>query len=100
MRKFAILSIVLILTLALSACAYYENGKFYNPDVNRKKAVEIAVNKAGVARSDIRDLDVEFDVERGIAVWEIDFEHGALEYSFDVDAETGSITKVERERDN
>jgi uncharacterized membrane protein YkoI len=99
MRKLAVFSIVLVLALALSACAYYENGKFYNPDINRRKAIEIAVNEAGVARNDVRDLDVEFDVKRGVAVWEVDFEYSGLEYSYDVDAETGAIARAEREID-
>ena len=98
MKKLTLLSLVLILVLALSACGYYVNGNFYN--VNRKEAIDIAVEKAGVARSAIRDLDIELDVERGVAVWEIDFEHGSMEYSYDVNADTGVITHVERERDN
>ena len=51
-------------------------------------------------QSYIRDLDIEFDHERGVKVWEVDFDCGNLEYSYDIDAETGDIIKVERERDN
>lgn len=69
-------------------------------DITRERALEIALEKAGVKESDIRDLDIELDDERGEKVWEIDFDHENLEYSYDINAETGAITKVERERDN
>ena len=62
--------------------------------------LNIALEKAGVEEKDIRDLEIELDREREGKVWEIDFDHGNLEYSYDVDAANGGITEVERERDN
>lgn len=74
-----------------------QNGQ--TAEITREKALEIALKKAGVKRADIRDLDIELDTERGIKVWEVDFECGNLEYSYEINAATGAVTKVERERD-
>lgn len=68
-------------------------------EITRERAIEIALNQAGAVQSEIRDLDVELDRERGKPVWEIDFEHGNLEYSFDIDAVTGEILENESEYD-
>lgn len=113
MKKISVLFIVLILVLALPACGSraidnYLGGNGANQnqqqsnqttDITRERALEIALEKTGVAKDDIRDLEIDFDNERGVKVWEIDFDYGNLEYSYDVNAETGAITKVERERD-
>ena len=90
MKKLSVLLVALILVLALSACG---------SSINREEALDIALEKAGVTKTDIRDLEIELDHERGKKVWEIDFDHGDLEYSYDIDAESGAITEVERERD-
>ena len=127
MKKLLIISIVFVLILALSACANPapsganqiasaattlaaeqnpsnqagQNQQQNTPGtaISREKTLEIALGQAGVNQTDIRDLDIELDREHGLTVWEVDFDHGALEYSYDVDAESGAITKVERERD-
>ena len=80
-EKLSVLFIVLILILALSACG----------SITRKEALDIALEKAGVAEKDIRDLDIELDKDRGAKVWGIDFEHGNMEYSYDVDAVSGEV---------
>ncbi len=127
MKKRLTISIVFVLILALSACgnpaasganqttsAATSLAAEQNPSnqagqnqqqntpgtaISREKALEIALGQAGVNQTDIRDLDIELDRERGLTVWEVDFDHGNLEYSYDVDAESGAVTKVERERD-
>lgn len=68
--------------------------------ITRERALEIALEKAGVKQADIRDLDIELDTENGVKVWEVDFDHGNNEYSYDVNAETGAITKAERDRND
>ncbi len=126
MKKIFTLSITLILVLALSACAKNAttNGKTsqqnqnnahshndpspsapsqqpsQTTEISRDKALEIALNTAGVNQADIRNLDIELDRERGELVWEVDFEHANLEYSYDVNAATGAITKATREFDD
>lgn len=68
--------------------------------ISRDKALEIALNKAGLKKSDVHDLDIELDKERGINVWEVDFDYQNKDYSYDINAETGAIIKAELERDD
>lgn len=67
--------------------------------ISRDRAIELALKHAGLNKADVRDLEAELDVERGGKYWEIDFESGNLEYSYDINAETEEIRKVEKEKD-
>ena len=41
----------------------------------------------------------EMDYERGRKVWEIKFYQGGFEYEYNIDAETGSVLKFEKDWD-
>lgn len=68
--------------------------------ISRDKALEIALNHAGLKQENIRGLDIELDKENGVTVWDVDFESGDIDYSYDINAETGEIVKRETERDD
>ncbi len=59
--------------------------------ISRDKALEIALNHAGLKQENIRGLDIELDKENGVTVWDIDFESGDMDYSYDINAETGEM---------
>lgn len=42
---------------------------------------------------------INLDYEHGRKVYEIKFYQGGLEYEYDIDAETGSVLKFEKDRD-
>ena len=67
--------------------------------ITRDKAIELALNHAKLTRTQVRDLETELDRERIGVFWEVDFESGGYEYSYDINAETEAIAKVEKERD-
>ena len=67
--------------------------------ITRDRAIELALNHAGLKKADVRELEAELDRERGGVYWEVDFESGNLEYSYDINAETEEIQKIEKERD-
>ncbi len=68
--------------------------------INADEAKAIALKHAGVSANDIRDYDIEFDVERGTVVYEIDFKSGNYEYEYEINAVSGSILKNEKEYDD
>lgn len=68
--------------------------------ISRDKALEIALEAAGLKQENIRGLDIELDKENGVTVWDVDFESGEMDYSYDINAETGEIVKHETERDD
>lgn len=67
--------------------------------ITRDRAIEIALDAAKLNKSDVRDLEAELDRERNEDFWEVDFEHGGYDYSYDINATTGEALKIEKERD-
>ena len=66
--------------------------------ITREQSIEKALQKAGLSRDNVYDLEAELDRERNGLFWEVDFETREHEYSYDIHAETGKVTKIERER--
>ncbi len=95
MKKFLTLICTVIFLLTLSACNPQSSGN--DPQLTADEALNIALEQAGVTRENIRNLENTLESENGVLVYEIDFESGNTEYSYDVNAETGAI--VERDRD-
>ena len=104
MKRIFILLLAVVLTFSLSACGNIgrrDNDTFLQGEtpvtVSRERAIELALDNAGVALEEVRDLEAELDRERGGVYWEVDFEHGGYEYSYYINTTTGEITKAYRE---
>ncbi len=67
--------------------------------ITRAKAESVALNHAGLKKSQVRDFECELDYEKGVKVYEISFEHGKYDYEYTVNAGTGKIVHWEKERD-
>lgn len=63
--------------------------------ISREKAKQIALNHAGV--TDIFAYEIEFDKEHSNSYFEIEFKSGKFEYSYVINAKTGTILDSERE---
>ena len=63
--------------------------------LTKDEALAIALADAGLKKSQIHDLDIELDKERGVWEYEIDFEVGTADYEYDIHAETGKIIRKE-----
>ena len=68
--------------------------------ITRDRAIEIALEKAKLQKADIRDLEAELDYEKGVLVWEVDFDYQNLDYSYDINADTGAVILEEIEKDD
>lgn len=68
--------------------------------IGQDAACTAALSHAGVARSDVYELEAELDSEDGIMVYEIEFETAAGEYEYDVNAHTGEIVKYKNAQRN
>ncbi|MBO5897798.1 MAG: PepSY domain-containing protein [Clostridia bacterium] len=95
MKRRSILIIALALVLVLSACAV---GCADRGDISRRQAIQLALDEAGLERSEVRDLEAELDREREGLYWEVDFETPQHEFSYDIHVDSGEIRRVERER--
>jgi uncharacterized membrane protein YkoI len=66
--------------------------------ISRDQALDIALREAGVSKDAVYDLEAELERGFGKSVWEIDFESGNKEYSFDIDAVSGEVILRDIER--
>lgn len=69
-------------------------------ELSRDEAINIALNHAGLTRSQVVFDDVELDYDDGRKKWEIEFDHGNWEYEYDIDASNGNILDFEKEYDD
>ena len=67
--------------------------------ITRDEAVAIALRDAEKTESDIYALETDFDYERGLLTWSVEFDSGNREYSYEVDASNGNILEREKEFD-
>lgn len=67
--------------------------------IESDKAMEIALNHAGVSADKIYDLEIELDRDYGAVSYEISFKSEGFEYDYDIDAYSGNIIKSRKEND-
>lgn len=60
-------------------------------EITREEAINIALAEAGLTREKVREIEVEKDRERGVLVYEVEFEHGRTEYSYEIRANDGKV---------
>jgi uncharacterized membrane protein YkoI len=69
-------------------------------EIGFDQAVGIALARAGLTAADVDFVSQERDEEHGRMVYEIEFVHGATEYSFEIDAATGAIVEEDHDIEN
>lgn len=65
--------------------------------INEDQAKQIALEYADVAEGDVQSLKIELDYDDGRTRYEVEWHVGQVEYSCDVDANTGEILSFEEE---
>ena len=65
-----------------------------------EEAKAIALKHEGLTEEKVTGLRSEYDVERGIPEWDIDFRSGDWEYDYEIHAETGAVIKEKKEYEN
>ena len=95
MKKLLALIFTVIFVFTLSACNRQSSAS--EPKLTAEEALNIALKQAGVTEESITGLQNHLERDDDILVYEIDFESGNMEYSYDINAETGAV--VERDHD-
>ena len=67
--------------------------------ITREEAKAKALTHAGLTDVTLRRIETDLDRERGVTVYEVDFEHDGYDYEYVLNAETGEILFHEKERD-
>ncbi len=87
MRKYIVIGLTLIALLGvLTGC----NGA---SGIDKDKAVQIALDDAKLAETDISRLYVEKGFENGKDTYEVKFTNGSKEYEYEILADDGKIVK-------
>lgn len=68
--------------------------------IGKEKAREIAYAHAKVDSSRVSSEEIEFDIEDGIMVYDIEFRTGNIEYEYDIHAVTGEIIHYSKDTDD
>ena len=68
--------------------------------IGEESAVNAALERAQVGAENAERVRVELDWEKGVMIYEVDFDADGFEYEVDVNAETGDVLKFDRERDD
>lgn len=87
MKKYIITTIILIATLGILA------GCRGNADIGKDEAARIALEDAGFSEADVSRLYVSKDRDDGMALYEVNFTNGNIEYDYEILASNGEILK-------
>ena len=66
-------------------------------NISVEQAKEIALKHANLTSTQVNFVKVERDFDDGIQKYDVEFYHNNIEYSYEIDASTGSILSYERE---
>lgn len=69
----------------------------HSSHIGIEAAKAAALSHAGVAAGDARGMKCELDCDDGRYLYEVEFDAGGLEYEYEIDAETGTVLKAERD---
>ena len=65
--------------------------------IGKDKALETALAKAGLVKSQITLEKVKLDTDDGVKVYDVEFYVGNVEYDFEIDAVKGTVLKFEKD---
>ncbi len=68
--------------------------------ITAETAKQAALSHAGIAEKDTRRMEIDFDYDDGVSVYELEWKVGRTEYSYEVSASTGEIISWEVDYDD
>ncbi len=68
--------------------------------IGDEAAKEVAFRHAGIAAAEAVNVKCEMDWEKGIMVYEVEFDAAGFEYEYEINAKTGEIVKSDKEADD
>ncbi len=68
--------------------------------IGKEKALEIALAHAKLTKNQAKKIEIELDYERGVMIYDVEFESGSFEFEYEIHAESGEIVKSEKETDD
>lgn len=66
-------------------------------EITREQAQTIALEHAGFTADQVTSLRTEYEIDDGIARYEVQFRQGRWEYDYEINAGTGTILSYDRD---
>lgn len=70
-----------------------------NDTITREEAEAIALEHAGFTAEEVTGLRTEYEIDDGVARYEVQFRQGRWEYDYEINADTGAIISWDRDDD-
>ena len=83
--------VLIVLVLIGGAVGGYFVWRHQTLYIGGDKALQTALDHAGLTGAQVYDTDTEFEKDKFSAWYEVDFEAGGTEYEYIIDAVNGSI---------
>ena len=61
--------------------------------ISRDEALNIALKNASVSKSQIKELEIDYDMENGVLTYDIEFKYNQNEYEYEVSAAKGIVER-------
>ena len=61
--------------------------------ITKDEALNIALKNASVSKSQIKELEIDFDMENGVLTYDIEFKYNQNEYEYEVSAAKGIVER-------
>ena len=84
MKKSIMQAMLLGLALTAGVTAYA---------IDAEEVKTIALNHAGCTPQQVRNLHVETDFEKGVAIYEVEFRTGNMKYEYEIRQDDGQIVE-------
>ena len=65
--------------------------------IGKDAALSAALKAAGFTKDQVKNIEIELDYEHGVMVYEVEFDRGYDEYSYDINAKTGKVVAYDNE---
>ena len=87
MKRIVILFLAAVLLAGMTGCSAGKAAGMLTAEGAKSAALE----HAGFSAEEVSGLGAEYDVQRGVPVYEVEFTHRGREYEYHISAENGQI---------
>lgn len=94
MKRITLLFLAAVLLIFLGGCGSGNAAGM----LTEQEAEEIALTHAGLTREEAAFLRSEYEVDRGVPQYQVEFSRGGQEYEYHISAENGQILEFSQEK--
>lgn len=87
-----------VITVKTSGTSAAADSSVSSELISKAQAENTALSHAGLKKSQVKFFECKLDRENGIKVYEVEFDYGSYEYEYEINALSGKIISVEKNR--